>query len=126
VKAGQFSSLDCGANPESWAEVFVQLWDVGEDRTHMSAGKFSAIIGKVTEHVALAATAKLTFEVSGGNQPMQLYCAALPEIMGHEIHVNLSARRASCKPRDRWLNQPAQATSCCGKSATGAKACCGN
>ncbi len=23
VKAGQFSALDCGANPESWSEIFV-------------------------------------------------------------------------------------------------------
>ncbi len=26
VKAGQFSALDCGANPEAWSEIFVQLW----------------------------------------------------------------------------------------------------
>lgn len=25
VKAGQFAALDCGANPESWSEIFVQL-----------------------------------------------------------------------------------------------------
>jgi hypothetical protein len=28
VKAGAFSALDCGANPESWKEIFIQLWDV--------------------------------------------------------------------------------------------------
>ena len=54
VKAGAFSALDCEANPESWAEIFVQLWDVEErDRSHMSAGKFAAIIRKVTEYVSL-------------------------------------------------------------------------
>ena len=41
VKAGQFSALDCGANPEAWTEIFIQLWDIEEgDRTHMPAGKF--------------------------------------------------------------------------------------
>ena len=30
VKAGQFSALDCGANPEAWSEIFIQLWDVDE------------------------------------------------------------------------------------------------
>ena len=43
VKAANFSALDCGANPEAWAEIFIQLWDVDEGgREHMPAGKFSA------------------------------------------------------------------------------------
>ena len=46
VKAGQFAALDCEANPESWSEIFVQLWDVDEGGpVHMPAGKFAAIIG---------------------------------------------------------------------------------
>ncbi len=31
VKAGMFSALDRGANPEAWSEIFVQLWDIDED-----------------------------------------------------------------------------------------------
>ena len=124
VKAGQFSALDCGANPEAWTEIFVQLLDGHEERSHMQAGKFSAIIRKVTEHVALDPTAKLTFEVSDGIQPMQLYRAALPEIAGNEVHVELLPRAASCKPRDRWLEQERQAAACCSSSAAAGKACC--
>jgi hypothetical protein len=126
VKAGQFAALDCGANPESWTEIFVQLWDVNEDRDHMPVGKFSAIIRKVTEHVALDPTAKLTFEVSDGVRPMQLHRAALPEIVGGEVHVELSPRPASCKPRDRWLEEQerkASAACCGGESAK--QPCCG-
>lgn len=126
VKAGKFSALDCGANPETWNEIFIQLWDVEEgDRTHMLAGKFYAIIRKVTEHVRLDDTAKLTFEVSDGVQPMQLYCASMPAFHGDTVHVELSPRPASCKPRDRWLaEQQTQAQPCCGPSA-GKSACCG-
>ncbi|NNH65885.1 DUF6428 family protein [Rhizobium laguerreae] len=124
VKAGQFSALDCGANPEAWAEIFIQLWDIEEgDRTHMPAGKFHAIIHKVTEHVKLDDTAKLTFEVSDGVRPMQLYCAAMPVLRAGAVHVELSPRPASCKPRDRWLAEQ-EASSCCGPS-TGKSACCG-
>src|SRR5690348_14312648 len=67
VKDGHFEALDCGANPEAWRETFIQLWDVpAEDgRTHMVAGKFSAIMNKVRDHVAYDSDAKLTFEVSG-------------------------------------------------------------
>jgi len=122
VKAGSFAALDCGANPESWSEIFVQLWDVNEDRTHMPAGKFSAIIRKVTEHVALDHAAKLTFEVSDGVRPMQLHRASLPEIAGGEVRVTLTARPASCKPRDRWLEEQ-KASACCGSA--GSKTCCG-
>ncbi|MBT1159988.1 hypothetical protein J1C56_31095 [Aminobacter anthyllidis] len=128
VKAGSFAALDCGANTESWAELFIQLWDVNEDeRTHMPAGKFSAIIRKVSEHVALDPTAKLTFEVSDGIAPMQLHKASMPLIRGSEIHVALSARAASCKPRDRWLAEKAAKTaSCCGDgSASSTQTRCG-
>lgn len=124
VKAGQFAALDCGANPESWTEMFIQLWDVNEDRTHMPSGKFSAIIRKVTEHVALDHAAKLTFEVSDGVRPMMLYRAALPKIVAGEIHVELSPRPASCKPRDRWLEEQKQASACCAPAKASGEACC--
>lgn len=121
VKAGQFAALDCGGNPEAWSEIFVQLWDVIDgDRTHMTAGKFAAIIRKVSEHVQLDASARLTFEVSDGVAPMQLHCAASPAVSGGVLFVALSPRAASCKPRDRWLEQERA------KSGTGGKQpCCG-
>ena len=126
VKAGQFAALDCGANPERWTEIFVQLWDVEEgERKHMAAGKFASIIRKVSENVGLDSSAKLTFEVSDGIVPMQLYRAGTPDIVEGEVHVALSARPASCKPRDRWLREQAQtkAAGCCGPSSP--QPCCG-
>jgi hypothetical protein len=125
VKAGQFAALDCGANPESWSEIFVQLWNIEEgDRTHMPAGKFAAIIRKVSEHVQLDGSARLTFEVSDGVSPMQLYSAAVPELRDGGVHVALAPRPASCKPRDRWLaEEKRKASSCCGQSEV-ASGCC--
>lgn len=108
VKAGHFSALDCGANPEAWSEIFVQLWDVDEDgRTPMTAGKFAAIVRKVSEHVKLDGRAKLTFEVSDGVGPMQLFCASIPLLEDGMLAVELMPRPASCKPRDRWLAEKA-------------------
>ena len=93
VKAGQFAALDCGANPEAWSEIFVQLWDVIDgDRTHMKAGKFAAIIRKVSEHVGLDQAARLTFEVSDGVAPMQLHCAASPILSADRLTVALAPR----------------------------------
>ncbi|TCU16980.1 DUF6428 family protein [Rhizobium sullae] len=125
VKAGEFAALDCGANPEAWREVFIQLWDIEEDdRTHMPAGKFYAIIRKVTEHVKLDGSARLTFEVSDGMRPMQLYCAAMPVLRGGTVHVELAPRPASCKPRDRWLaEETRRAETCCGPTNR-KNACC--
>lgn len=31
VTSGQCAALDCGANPQDWAEIFAQLWDIDED-----------------------------------------------------------------------------------------------
>jgi hypothetical protein len=93
--------------------------DIDEDgRTHMAAGKFAAIVRKVSEHVKLDGSAKLTFEVSDGVRPMQLYCANVPERIDGKMQITLSPRPASCKPRDRWLaDEPIPMTSCCGPSA---------
>jgi hypothetical protein len=125
VKAGHFSALDCGANPEAWSEIFVQLWDIDEDnRTHMAARKFASIVRKVSEHVALNGSAKLTFEVSDGIAPMQLHRASSPVIRNGVLHVDLGPRPASCKPRDRWLTETAQQPSaCCGQSIPETKCC---
>ena len=123
VKAGAFSALDCGANPEAWSEMFVQLWDIEEDdRSHMPTGKFSAIIRKVLDHVRLDPAAKLTFEVSDGKRPMALYCASLPRLANGRYEVALAARPSSCKPRDRWLAENAAvANSCCCPGSTRAR-----
>jgi hypothetical protein len=124
VKAGRFAALDCGGNPEAWSEIFVQLWDVIDgDRTHMSAGKFAAIIRKVSEHVGLDLSARLTFEVSDGVVPMQLHCANSPVSADGVQRVALSPRAASCKPRDRWLEQQKASAGCV--PSTNKEPCCG-
>ncbi|OYU88411.1 MAG: hypothetical protein CFE29_19085 [Bradyrhizobiaceae bacterium PARB1] len=122
VKTGAFHALDCGANPESWQETFIQLWDIVEDhRGHMPVRKFLAIMGKVAESVPFPDDARLTFEVSDGVVPMQLYKADAIGIDGEIVRVPLSARPSSCKPRDRWLEQ--QQSSCCGSKTS--EPCCG-
>jgi hypothetical protein len=125
VKAGQFAGLDCGANPEAWTEIFIQLWDIDEgDRKHMPAGKFCSIVRKVTEHVQLDGSAKLTFEVSDGVRPMQLYRAARPVLSAGAVHVTLLPRPASCKPRDRWLEEESKTdVACCGPNTVRSRCC---
>lgn len=116
VKTGAFRALDCGANTESWHETFIQLWDIDEEnRGHMLARKFLAIIGKVGEAVGFDHDAKLTFEVSDGVRPMQIYRAERIEIDA-VIRVYLSPRPSSCKPRDRWLAET-EAACCAAKQA---------
>lgn len=126
VKTGAFQALDCGANFESWHETFIQLWDVpSEDgRGFMPVAKFLAIVAKVAEAVPFDRDAKLTFEVSDGRRAMQIYRAESVAISGDTVRVELSQRPASCKPRDRWLEQQkaAQASCCAPKAA--AMPCC--
>ncbi len=117
VKDGQFSALDCGANPESWRETFVQLWDVAEDpkRGFMPVGKFLGIMRKVSAHVPFDPAAKLTFEVSDGVEPMRLYKAVSIEAdpVSGIVGIALARRPSSCKPRERWLERENRAA-CCG------------
>jgi len=126
VKDGQFSGLDCGANPESWRETFIQLWDVAEnpERGFMPAGKFLAIMRKVSAHVAFDPAAKLTFELSDGVEPMRLYKASGISAEEHFVRVDLDRRPASCKPRDRWLAEQSNGAACCGSDAATQAPCC--
>ena len=87
----------------------------------MPAGKFAKIISKVSEHVGLDSGAKLTFEVSDGVAPMQLHRAAAPTHADGKVRVDLSPRPASCKPRDRWLEEQKRSASCC---SSGSQPCC--
>jgi hypothetical protein len=118
VKTGAFQALDCGASYESWHETFIQLWDVPPEdgRGHMAAGKLLAIIRKVANAVPFDPAARLTFEVSDGRRAMQLYRAASVAHDDDAVRVELTARPASCKPRDRWLAEQAAETSCCAPS----------
>jgi hypothetical protein len=124
VKTGRFTALDCGANPESWGETFIQLWDVDEaPRVHMPAGRFVAIIDKVAQLQPFDPDTKLTFEVSDGVQAMQLFHAEAVDADGERIIVSLGRRPASCKPRDRWLAEQSADASCCASPST--QPCCG-
>jgi|SRR5690242_9021635 len=125
VKAGAFQALDCGANYETWHETFIQLWDVppDDDRDPMSVGKFLAIVRKVAERVPFDQAAKLTFEVSDGRRAMQLYRASAIASGSDVVRVALTARPASCKPRDRWLAEQAPATACCAPASASERCC---
>ena len=132
VKSGRFDALDCGANPESWEETFIQLWDIPPEepgRTFMTVGRFLAIMRKVSAHVPFDPAAKLTFEVSDGVAAMQLFRASEIDASGDAVRVALTQRPASCKPRDRWLESPSvsatptQAAACCGSQSDKAPCC---
>jgi hypothetical protein len=126
VKTGEFQALDCGANYETWHETFIQLWDIPaeDDRGIMPVAKFLAIIGKVAKAVPFDPAAKLTFEVSDGKRAMQLYRASAVEIEAGTVRVTLTQRPASCKPRDRWLEEHgADQAQRCAPAAKAAKCC---
>ena len=128
VKDGRFSALDCGANPETWRETFIQLWDVAEnpERGFMPAGKFLAIMNKVAAFVPFDPRAKLTFEVSDGETAIRLFKAAAIEVSEDGcVRVRLVRNPASCKPRDRWLTEQ-KASACCAPSSATEPCCAPN
>jgi hypothetical protein len=120
VKSGSFASLDCGAKPESWRETVIQLWDVPEDTVHMRTAKFLAIMEKVMNEIDFDQDSRLTFEVSDGEVPMQLFRALAIDAGEDSVRVTLGSLPASCKPRDRWFEDKSDAVpaSCCGPAAT--------
>ena len=125
IKSGRFDALDCGANPETWQETYIQLWDIPPEpgQSFMPVSKFLAIMRKAGEHVAFEPDAKLTFEISDGEAAMQLLRASAVDVERDAVRVSLTNRPASCKPRDRWL-EPAASAGCCSPRSV-AEPCCG-
>jgi hypothetical protein len=82
----------------------------------MNAGKFLSIIGKVLTDIDIDQDTRLTFEVSDGVRPIELYRALSVEPREDAVHVKLGNVPASCKPRDRWLREA---------DANGSKSCFG-
>jgi hypothetical protein len=128
VKAGQFSGLDCGANPEAWTETFIQVWDVPgpSDGRIMSVGRFLAIMDKVARDTGLDPASRLTFECGDHESVIGLYAVGSLAVEPQRVLVSLAPRRASCKPRDRWLEAQG-AEACCpttGQTASPASRCC--
>jgi hypothetical protein len=105
VKSGRFAALDCGGNPEAWSETFIQVWDVpGEPQARMmTVGKFLAIMEKVGDDVGLDRGSRLTFECGDDVGVIGLYAVEGVTVETDRVLVSLSARHASCKPRDRWF-----------------------
>jgi hypothetical protein len=66
--------------------------------------------------VDLDRNSKLTFEVSDPASALQLFGPASAAADGATVHIALSRRPASCKPRDRWLEQQ--------ETASRERACC--
>jgi hypothetical protein len=133
VKAAQLSSLDCGANPESWSETIVQLWDIESDgATHMKVSKFLGILSQVERRVALDPEALTIFEAGDSVSPMQVFTIGSISATSDRVEITLAPRPATCKPRDRGLEGPlsvatavtAESKTCCGPKSNAKAACC--
>ena len=96
---------------------------VVQDENITPAGGTVGYLTKTATFTPVGASARLTFEVSDGERPIQLYRAGEPAVMGDEMHVVLAPRPASCKPRDRWLAEQTrqEVANCCGSTS---QACC--
>jgi hypothetical protein len=127
VKSGRFDALDCGANAEAWTETFIQLWDVPSEpgRSRMPVWKFLAIMKKVANEVPFDPESKLTFEVSDPHSAIRLFGFFGLEVDDEIVRISLKRRPASCKPRDRWLEQRgAEEAPCCAATANPDARCC--
>lgn len=131
VKSGRFSGLDCGANPEQWTETFIQIWEAQGETGPLTARTFEKIMAKVAGDTGLDPESRLTFEANREGGVIGLY--ALDHAMLEQgcAVIALAPRRASCKPRDRWLADQRAAhekagASCCGPEAPLNNAACCN
>jgi hypothetical protein len=128
VKGGRFASLDCGANPESWSETFIQIWEAEGETGPLTAATFVKIMKKVAREAGLDPASRLTFEANSDAGVIGLYALERATLAAGRALVTLAPRSASCKPRDRWLAEHGRAGPAdrrkCGSAPASAKSCC--
>lgn len=124
VKAGSFTTLDCGGNPDAWQETVLQVEDIPatQDRPMMTAGKFRSILAQVDKKVRLDHDARLTIEIGRPGEAMRVFDVAELSVEPERAILSLGMRPAICKPRHR-AQQAENAASCC-VPASNAKGCC--
>lgn len=121
VKAGSFTTLDCGGNPDAWQETVLQVEDIpSEGKPQMTAAKFASILSEVDQKVRLNHEARLTIEIGRNGEPMRVFDVADLSIEENRAVLTLGIRAAICKPRHRAAQ--AEATSCCSPAAK--SSCC--
>nr|WP_295885797.1 DUF6428 family protein [uncultured Devosia sp.] len=121
VKAGSFTTLDCGGNPDAWQETVLQVEDIAasDERPMMTAGKFRAILAQVDRKLRLNHGARLTIEIGRPGEPMRVFDIADLAIQPDRAVLALGMRAAICKPRHRAEQaasaccSPAKPSGCC-------------
>ncbi|KKB77472.1 hypothetical protein VW35_15105 [Devosia soli] len=117
VKAGSFTTLDCGGNPDAWQETVLQVEDIpSEGKPQMTAAKFASILAQVDSKVPLNHEARFTIEIGRPGEPMCVFDVADLSIEDDRAILTLGIRAAICKPRHRAAQF--EAASCGGPAAT--------
>jgi len=105
VKHAAINSVDCGrsSKAEQWDEITVQLLDgsAKSKEGHMSASKFSAIIGAALKSLPADTAPYLFFEFAPDNGPIRKLSIESIEFADNEVAVSLGSEQAVCKPFQR-------------------------
>ena len=118
------TGIDCGGNVETWQEARLQLLD-GSGETHMSLGKFRAIVEKSLDRLPELADAPLLVEFSPDNLGLKLMALDAPLMKDGRISVKLRDSRALCKPAQKKRSLEVSTKACCGVPRA-TSACCGS
>ena len=126
LKSSSVRSIDCGRRQSSWDETIIQLLDgpASEAGTLMPVSKFQAIVRAGVSAMPELANSELYFEYAPKNGAMKKYSVLAIESTVERTLVTLGARKAACKPIERYLETaPVEKTSagCCGFTAS---TCC--
>lgn len=126
LKSMSVRSIDCGRRQSTSLETIIQLLDgpMTEAGTHMPASKFAAIVKAGLAALPELGNGELYFEYAPGNEGMRKLSVVGIEYAGERTLVTLGARKATCKPIERYLETATvenTSAGCCGFSSS---ACC--
>jgi hypothetical protein len=135
VKAVQYQTMDCGGEPNAWAETIVQLWnpEAGDEARFMTVEKFLKIYDRAAAGTPVQQNAEIRLEYGNDVLPATNFLVGEIKPTLEGVVVKLEAPLVTCKARDRRLareqSSPLQMIApegqSCSPSANGeASSCC--
>jgi Family of unknown function (DUF6428) len=107
VKAVQYQTMDCGGEPNAWAETIVQLWnpEAGEEDRVMTVEKFLKIYDRAAAGTPVQSTAEIRLEYGNETLPATNFLVGEITTSSEGVLVKLQAPTVTCKARDRRLSR---------------------
>ncbi len=133
VKAVQYKTMDCGGEPNAWAETIVQLWnpEAGDENRIMTVEKFLNIFDRAATGTPVQSNAEIRLEYGNETLAATNFLVDQIQTIQEGVVITMQSPSVTCKARDRRLAReqfeliaPDASNSCSPNADAESSSCC--